>query len=107
MKSKCYSVRLKSLVQISSKCFKATAYDGSNALIPLSQIYGIDFTVSKADAYWISAWILEQKNLQYSDKKIGWFNPDTGEVNPHVIIEHHKPIKIEVKQNDPDNSLIR
>lgn len=92
---------------ISAKCFKATAFDGSEALIPTSQIYGIDYDVSKSNAFWISAWILEQKNLQYSNKKCGWYDPEIGQIRPHIIIEHHIPTKIEAIKNDPDNSLIR
>ena len=107
MKSKCYSVRLKSLIQISAKCFKAEAFDGSEALIPASQIFGIDYDVSTSNAFWISDWILEQKKLQYSSKKAGWYDPESGQIRPHIIIEHHIPKKIEVKENAPDNSLIR
>lgn len=52
---KCYSVRLESLTRISDKCYKAKAFDGSEALIPESQVFGQDFEVVKSDAYWISA----------------------------------------------------
>lgn len=72
-KTKCYSVRLESLSSISEKAYKATAFDGSTAIIPKSQVFGQDFEVQKSDAYWISSWILEQKELQYSDKKVRWF----------------------------------
>ncbi|MDR1883737.1 MAG: hypothetical protein LBR26_13275 [Prevotella sp.] len=72
-KTKCYSVRLESLFSISEKAYKATAFDGSTAVIPKSQVFGQDFDVQKSDAYWISAWILEQKELQYSNKKVRWF----------------------------------
>lgn len=72
---KCYSVRLKSLISISDKAYKATAFDGSTAIIPKSQVFDSDNEVLKTDAYWISAFILEKedRNLQYSDKKIKWF----------------------------------
>lgn len=72
-KVKCYSVRLESLILISDKCYKAKAFDGSNALIPTSQVYGQDYEVQKSDAYWISAWILGKVDLQYSTKKVKWF----------------------------------
>lgn len=42
MKTKCYSVRLASLVSISDKAYKATAFDGSTAIIPKSQEFGQD-----------------------------------------------------------------
>ena len=70
---KCYSVRLESLTSISEKAYKATAFDGSFAILPKSQVFGQDYEVQKSDAYWISAWILGQKKLQYSSKKVQWF----------------------------------
>ena len=74
MKSLCYSVRLSSLTAISDKCYLATAFDGSEALIPKSQVFGQDYSVSKSEAYWISEWILKQKDLQYSGKKLATFD---------------------------------
>jgi hypothetical protein len=96
-KTKVYSVRLQSLTSISAKCYKAKAFDGSEALIPKSQVFGKDYDVSKSDAYWISAWILEQKEIQYSTKKEGWYNPDKDKVEPPFFmqIEHHKPEKLQ------------
>lgn len=73
MKKKYYSVRLKSLVEISEKAYKATAFDGSEAILPKSQVFGMDYEVQNSDAYWISAWILQQKELQHSTKKVRWF----------------------------------
>ena len=73
-RTKCYSVRLQSLVSISDQAYKATAFDGSSDIIPKSQVYGPDYEVSKSAAYWIAAWILEKKNIQYSTKKVMWFN---------------------------------
>ena len=72
MRTKCYSVRLQSLISISDKAYVATAFDGSEAVIPKSQVFGMDHEVNKSDAYWISCWILEQKKLQYSAKKSKW-----------------------------------
>lgn len=97
MKTKCYSVRLKSLIPISDKAYKAEYFDGSTDIIPSSQIFGKDFDVKKSDAYWISAWILEKKNIQYSDKKEAYFNekkvmiPDF-QVYRHIP-EHKEPLK--------------
>ena len=72
MKVLCYSVRLSSLTSISEKAYKAVAFDGSEAIIPKSQVLGQDYDVSKSEAYWISEWILRQKDLQYSGKKEDW-----------------------------------
>lgn len=102
MKTKCYSVRLSSLVDISDKACKATAFDGSVAILPKSQIFGQDYSVMKSDAYWISEWILEKKDLQYSTKKEAWFD-EKGNMLPSYHIEHHKPSKVQpLKQNIKD-----
>jgi hypothetical protein len=94
MKTKCHSVRLQSLVSISDKAYAATAFDGSEAVIPKSQVFAIDFDVQKSDAYWISAWILEKKELQYSAKKTAWFDSETRKMLPTYIVEKHIPEKI-------------
>ena len=107
MKSKCYSVRLSSLTDISEKCYKATAFDGSEALIPKSQVFGQDYSVQKSDAYWISEWILKQKELQYSSKKQATFDSVTRKEVPVWIIEKHEPTKIEPLENNTINELKR
>lgn len=106
MKTKCYSVRLESLVRISDKAYKATCFDGSSDIIPASQVFGEDLDVQKSDAYWISAWILERKSLQYSTKKNAWFD-EKGNRLPDYEVETHTPIKKEAKQNNIVNNLIR
>jgi hypothetical protein len=108
-KTLCYSVRLKSLESISPMAYKATAFDGSTDILPKSQVFDADLDVSKSDAYWIAAWILEKKDLQYSDKKKGWWNPKTHRVEPHynIEVEKHIPAKIEPIKTDPNASLIR
>lgn len=108
MKTKCLSVRLKSLSSISEKAYKAVAFDGSECIIPKSQVFGQDYNVSKSDAYWISEWILKQKDIQYSNKKVAWYNSNTNKIEPNIEVEHHKPNKIEFNPNDlPDESLIK
>lgn len=99
MRTLCYSVRLESLVRISDRAFKATAFDGSSDIIPASQVFGIDYDVAKSDAYWISAWILEKKSLQYSKKKQAWFD-ENGFLLPTYTVEKHIPEKkTSVKSN--------
>ena len=78
MKVKCYSVRLKSVTDISVKWYEAVAFDGSRDFIPKSQVFGNDYDAVKSDAYWISSWILEIKKLQYSTKKKAVFDSETG-----------------------------
>ncbi|HAN78648.1 MAG TPA: hypothetical protein DCQ31_13240 [Bacteroidales bacterium] len=107
MKTLCYSVRLASLTEISVRCYKARAFDGSEALIPKSQVFGEDWDVQKSNAYWISAWILERKNLQFSDKKKAWFNPETADMEPHYVVEKHQPEIIQATEINADESLKR
>lgn len=108
-KIKCYSVRLESLTSISEKAYKAKAFDGSECILPKSQVFGQDYDVQKSDAYWISAWILEQKDIQYSTKKEGWYNPEKDKVEPkfHFSIEKHEPETIEPIEVEANANLIR
>ncbi|MGL5913346.1 MAG: hypothetical protein ACRCZB_04210 [Bacteroidales bacterium] len=94
MKTKCYSVRLQSLVRISDKAFRATSFDGSSDILPASQVFGTDYDVQKSDAYWISAWILEKKDLQFSYKKEAWFD-ENGKMCPSYKVVTHTPKKID------------
>lgn len=102
MKTKCYSVRLESLTRVSDKAYKAVAFNGSTAIIPASQIFGHDYETVKSEAVWISAWILEKKELQYSSKKVAWFDSETGKRLPSFTIKKHKPEKV----NPVDNNEI-
>jgi len=107
MRTKCYSVRLESLVSISDKAYKATAFDGSTAIIPKSQVFGQDYEVNKSEAYWISAWILEKKTLQYSNKKEGVFNFKKNKIEKKCDyeIEFHTPEILNPIENNIINQL--
>ena len=106
MRTLCYSVRLESLVRISDKAFKAIAFDGSSDIIPASQVFDRDYEVMKSDAYWISAWILEKKSIQYSGKKRAWFD-ENGNMLPTYTIERHTPEKREAKESNEIKELKR
>ena len=106
MKTKCYLLKVESLISISDKAVKACCFDGSKDILPKSQIFGETYG-GKSKGYWVAAWILEKKNLQYSSKKIKWYNPVTKKLTPHVEITKHIPDKIEPKENKPDATLIR
>lgn len=106
MKTLCYSVRLESMVRISDKAYRATAFDGSSDIIPASQVFGQDWDVQKSDAYWISAWILSKKSIQYSQKKQAWFDED-GKMLPTYTIERHTPERVEAKQSNEIDDLKR
>lgn len=107
MKSLCYSVRLSSLTAISDKCYLATAFDGSEALIPKSQVFGQDYSVQKSEAYWISEWILKQKDLQYSGKKQATFDSITRKEVSTYIVEKHEPTILEPLENNTIAALKR
>lgn len=91
-KTLCCSVRLKMLESITDKAYKAVAFDGSEAIIPKSQVFGRDNEVEKSDAWWIAAWVLDDKQLQHSMRKTAWFD-ENGFMLQTVIVEHHKPEK--------------
>lgn len=102
MRIKCYSVKLQSLKDISHKCFLATGFDGSEAFIPKSQYFG-----ESGSGHWISAWILEKKDLQYSTKKHAMFDRNTGRMLPEITYKRHTPDKVEPVDSEPDKSLMR
>lgn len=107
-KVKCYSVRLESLISISEKAYKATAFDGTTAIIPKSQVFGQDYDVQKSNAYWISSWILGQKELQYSSKKESWFEKELSHAsNEGVEIERHVPEEKEAVEVEPIAELVK
>lgn len=106
-KTKCYSVRLKSLVSVSNRAYKAEDFAGNSAILPKSQVFGDDFEVQKSEAYWIAAWILEQKSLEYSRKKEAWFDADTGKMLPTYTVVKHTPEKVEPKDNNTIKRLKR
>ena len=97
MRVLCYSVRVESLVSISDKAVKISSFDGSEDIFPKSQIFEQDWDVQKTDAFWIAAWILEKKNIQYSSKKEAWFDKDTGKRLPSYTVTKHIPKKINKK----------
>lgn len=106
MKTLCYSVRLESLVKISDKAFLASAFDGSKSVIPASCIFGKDNEVEKCLAVWVSAWILEKKELQYSSKKQAWFDVRR-RMLPSYHIERHVPQRVEPVNDNTINDLRR
>ena len=91
MKTLCYSVRLESLASISDKAYRATCFDGSSCILPKSQVFGDDFSVEKSEAYWISAWILERKDIQYSTKKRAWFDEHGNRFDDIKVVQHKAP----------------
>lgn len=103
---KCISVRLQALISISDKCYKALAFDGSEALIPKSQVYGQDYDVQKSEAYWISEWILSKVDLQYSPKKWTMFTKDGRNIG-QIEFTYHVPQKLDKSNINHDKNLER
>lgn len=92
-KTLCYSVRVDSVSSVSEKAVLITCFDGSKDIFPKSAIFGPDYEVQKSQAYWIAAWILPKKNIQYSCKKSAWFD-ENGKMLPAVTVSKHKPDKV-------------
>jgi hypothetical protein len=104
---KCYLVKLKEFRQITPKCYKAVDFSGHEDLIPASQVCGIMQGKAGADVY-ISAWILEQKSLTYSDKNPVFIEP--GEIIDEdvITITRHSPHRLEPEIGvEADASLVR
>ncbi len=104
MKTLYYSVRLKSLESISHKAFKVTSFDGSTDIIPKSCVIAPDNDVTKSDAWWIAAWILPKKSIQYSSKKQAWFD-EQGQRQPTYHVSKHAPEKVNPVQSNEIVSL--
>lgn len=98
-----------SLTSVSEKAYKATAFDGSTAILPKSQVFGQDYDVGKSEAYWISEWILEKKELQYSRKKVSYFDRDRADYIPEtgITIERHIPEEKQPVNNPPIAELLK
>ena len=104
MRTKCYSVRVEFIRKISEKAYKVRSFDGSVDIIPVSQVFGRDYDVTKCEAYWMAAWILPKKSIQWSDKKEGWFD-ENGNRLPDYTIERHHPDKIDPVVNNEIEDL--
>ena len=99
MRTLCYSVRVESMRKISDKAYAVRSFDGSEDILPVSQAFGPDYDVQKCEAYWIAAWILPKKSIQWSDKKEAWFDED-GNRLPDYIVEKHRPERVTQKDNN-------
>lgn len=90
--------------RISDKAYKVCSFDGREDIIPVSVVFGHDYEAQKSEAYWIAAWILPKKDIQWSNKKQAWFD-EHGNRLPDYTIERHKPAKVEAKSNNEINKL--
>lgn len=106
MRTKCYSVHIKSICDISDKAVKIEDFNGNSAIIPVSQIFDEKDT-GKSIIVWVAAWILEKKGLTYSRKNVAVYNDYTQKIEPYIIVEKIRPEKVEYTKSIPDDSLIR
>lgn len=100
-KTKCVSVRLKELVSISDKAYRATDFNGNTDILPKSQVFGADTSVQNSDAYWVSEWILLTKNLTYGSKTSFFdkFSADSYGAGSEVTAVVHTPEDIAPIEN--------
>ena len=61
-----YRVKYARLVEISPKAVKVECFDGSEDILPISQIREDGYH----DAILVPAWLAEKKNIQYATQKI-------------------------------------
>lgn len=109
---KCYLVKLADLRLISPKAYVAVCYSGKEAVIPRSQVFGVD-EAEKSLHCWIAAWVVEKHKLQHSPKRFGWYDRE----RPKTEIKHkgrafrrverHVPAKLEPESVEVDDSLLR
>lgn len=84
MRTKCASVKVESFRKISDKAYLLRSFDGREAIIPASQYYGYDNDATKSEAVWISEWILQKKDVQWSSKKTAYFDSETRRQLPEI-----------------------
>jgi hypothetical protein len=104
--TKCLSVRVKSLEYLTAKCCKIISHNGTEALIPASCVFGRDASVKKSEAYWIAEWILKNKNIQHSSRKVGYFHEKYG-ILPEISIKKHVPQKIKATEVSIISELVK
>lgn len=101
-KTKCFLVRTAEFRPISDKAAVVRTFDGATCTVPLSQ-YCIEPT--EENGVWIAAWLLERSPLQYSTKRIGWYNEATGRVQEQRGAIRHVPGHIDPISPDTSKFL--
>ena len=67
-----YRVKYQELRDISEKAVVVKCFDGSEDVLPKSQIID-EFSLGKTESVLVPCWLAEKKNIQYSEKKV-WIN---------------------------------
>ncbi len=83
------SVKVKDARHITERAWLLQTWDGKEDIFPASQIAGWDGD----DALWISEWILERKDIQWSPKRKAILASD-GRMLPADFIRKHTPVKV-------------
>jgi hypothetical protein len=81
------------------------AHDGTTAILPKSQV--IMPSLDYENGWWITCWIMDQKQLQHSKKIVAWVNAGTYKVKRETIVEHHIPKQIDASNTKPNDNLFR
>lgn len=107
-KIKCYSVRLRKVVNLSEKSFRVEDFDGGSDVLPKSQFFGKDDGAAGNDSYWVAAWLLPDKNLTYSTAREREFDRNQSSEKPRYNVITHIPAEIKVfEQREPIKELLR
>lgn len=106
MKDLCYSVRVESIVRYGN-AYKVRTFDGQEDFIPAQFVYERDLDVEKSEAWWISAWILERKHVQYSAKKSASFDRQTRQQMSTRVVERHKAERMQPVESNEIEELRR
>lgn len=104
---KCYSVKVSELRPISPKAYLAVCFDGREIVIPRSQVFGLGGLSDRSESYWIAAWLVEKHRIQYSPKRVGWFNGVTVRKAAFRKVERIVPPRIEPVIVEADEELLR
>lgn len=103
-KTKTYQVKIKSITPCGG-AFLIEDYNGNNDYFPKSTV----FESNNENMVYISAWILEKKEITYSYNKIFWYDRVTNTAMPHICITKYTPNKVQFDPNEVrvDESLIK
>lgn len=105
MKRKYISVELKSFTRISGKAFKAVFSNDAEYIIPASQIFAQNKEVTEKEEWFISEWILRQKQIPYKGMKAVWLHDCDRNMKEIRIVKKHIPEKIKPVKNNEIPSL--
>ena len=96
------SVKVKEAKKVTEKAWLLRMWDGREDIVPASQIEGWD----GENSLWVSEWILEKKNLQWSSKRKAFKSKD-GRMVLADSIRKHTPERVTNFGSNEINELKR